>query len=193
MRVIRSERLRLVPVTPDNARVLWDVLQEPDLRDFQDLPDVGPAQFTRTVATRPNRLDPGVSGRFEWLIEFDSDGEGVGPLGWVSLRIGERSTSTAEIGYSVVAEYRNRGIASEAVDALVAEAFRRAMLRRVRAFCVPDNASSRSVLRRLGFDDDGIVANGATVNGQPVDVIAYTLERDRWAALTSRNPSAIGS
>jgi [ribosomal protein S5]-alanine N-acetyltransferase len=184
MRVIRSERLRLVPVTPANARVLWDVLQEPDLRDYQDLPDVALVQFQRTVAMRPNRLDQGASGRFEWLIEFDTADSRQ--LGWVSLRIGERSTFTGEIGYSVVAAFRNRGIAREAVEALIEESFRRAKLRRVRAYCVPENASSRAVLRRIGFEDEGILPSGATVNGQPVDVISYAMERERWQELKTR-------
>ena len=45
MRIIRTARLRLVPVTSANAAALWEVLQGPDLRDYQDLPDVNRAQF----------------------------------------------------------------------------------------------------------------------------------------------------
>jgi len=191
MRTIHTERLRLVPVTPENASVLWDVLQAPDLRDYQDLPDIGLTQFLRTVATRPNSLEPGASGRFEWLIFFEGDERTA--LGWVSLRIGEKSASTAEIGYSIVAEFRDRGIATEAVAALVEEGFSRLLLRRMRAYCVPENVSSLAVLRRAGFESDGVMPHGATVSGQPVDVLAHVLERDRWQALKLRNPSAIGS
>jgi RimJ/RimL family protein N-acetyltransferase len=191
MRTIHTERLQLVPVTPQNAYVLWGVLQAPDLRDYQDLPDIGLTQFSRTVATRPNVLEPGASGRFEWLVFFESDSHT--PLGWVSLRIGEKSTSTAEIGYSVVAEFRDRGIATEAVDALVDEGFNRLLLRRIRAYCVPENVSSLSVLRRAGFESDGVMPHGATVSGHPVDVLAHVLERDRWEALKLRDRSAIGS
>jgi [ribosomal protein S5]-alanine N-acetyltransferase len=191
MRNIYTERLRLVPVTPANANVLWNVLQAPDLRDYQDLPDIGLTQFSRTVATRPNLLEPGASGRFEWLIFFEG-GERTA-LGWVSLRIGEKSPSTAEIGYSIVAEFRDRGIATEAVEALVDEGFERLLLRRMRAYCVPENRSSLAVLKRAGFESDGVMPHGATVSGHPVDVLAHVLERDRWEAIRVRNPSAIGS
>src|SRR5580704_18674716 len=67
---IRTERLRLVPVTTENAGILWDVLQEPDLRDFQDLPNVNCEQFLRAVGARPTRFAPGIVGRFEWLLHF---------------------------------------------------------------------------------------------------------------------------
>ena len=179
MKTIRTERLRLDPVTPENAGVLWEVLQEPDLRDYQDLPDLDLEGFTRSVAGRPLRLEPGAIGRFEWLIYLGDDAQ---PAGWVSLRIADRTRSTGEIGYSIVSSYRGRGIATEAVGALLAESFSSALLRRLRAYCVPENYSSRAVLRRNHFEDDGMLPHGATVQGQPVDVIAYTLERSQWEA-----------
>ena len=63
----------------------------------------------------------------------------------------------------------------------------------MRAYCVPENRSSLAVLRRAGFESDGVMPHGATVSGHPVDVLAHVLERDRWEALKLRNPSAIGS
>jgi RimJ/RimL family protein N-acetyltransferase len=172
--------------------VLWDVLQEPDLRDFQDLPDLDVSQFERTVASRPRRLQTSVAGRFEWLIYFARSGEGRPdgvPLGWVSLRIAERTPTTAEIGYSVVRAYRERGIATEAVAALVGEGFDQADLRLVRALCVPENRASRAVLRRIGFRDEGVVRHGATVQGQAVDVVAHNIDRESWESRKSATPS----
>jgi RimJ/RimL family protein N-acetyltransferase len=190
VRTIRTARLRLVPVTSANGGVLWGLLQEPDLRDYQDLPDVDRAQFLRVVAARPMRLGPGVAGRFEWLLEYLTGGE---PLGWVSLRIAEASRTTAEVGYSVVRAHRRRGIASEAVAALIEEGFRRARLREVRAYCLPENRSSRAVLRRNGFEEEGTLARGATVAGKTVDVIAHSLGRERWEASLSENRAATRS
>ena len=177
-------------MTPANAGRLWDVLQEPDLRDYQDLPDVNRAQFLRAVGARPLRLRPGTAGRFEWLLLFP---DGEEPLGWVSLRIADTNRSTAEIGYSIVLAHRGRGFATEAVAALVDEGFRRAQVRRIRAYCLPENLASRAVLRRNGFADDGKLPHGATVAGKPVDVILHTLDRERWAAEASENRQATRS
>lgn len=178
MRTIWTARMRLVPVTSANAGVLWDVLQAPDLRDYQDLPDVDLAQFRRVVEARPQRFGARVAGRFEWLLhELEGDGA---PLGWVSLRISEANRSSAEIGYSVVRTHRRRGLATEAVAALIDEGFRRARLREIRAYCLPDNLSSRAVLRNNGFIDSGTLSRGATVQGKPVDVIAHSLARESW-------------
>jgi [ribosomal protein S5]-alanine N-acetyltransferase len=185
MKTIRTERLRLEPVRPANAAILWQVLQAPGLRDFQDLPTVDAAQFRRTVASRPPELTPNAVGRFEWLIYFNGAARNE-PVGWVSLRIADHSPTNAEIGYSVVSECRGHGIATEAVAAILIEAFETARLRLVKAYCVPDNAPSRQVLARSGFEDDGVLPNGAMVAGRPVDVIAHTLERERWQALRNK-------
>lgn len=193
MRVLRTDRLKLVPVTAANAGVLWDVLQEPDLRDYQDLPDVDARQFARAVESRPAQLEPGVAGRFEWLVYFREGQDAGRALGWVSLRIAERSTSTAEIGYSIVRAFRGSGVATEAARALVSEGFVRGGLRRIRAYCVPENRASRAVLERLGFEGDGMLPHGATVQGHPVDVIAHTLEREQWQASLKKSRSATGS
>ena len=177
MNAISTPRLQLVPVTLDNAGELWDVLQLPDLRTFQDLPEMNKHEFERLVAARPTEIERGSSGRFEWLVYLGGIAE---PVGWVSLRIGDRSTTTAEVGYSVTQKYRGRGIATEAVRALVNEGFRSDHIRRVRAYCVPENTPSRALLLRIGFRSDGVLPHGATVRGRAVDVLAYVVERDEW-------------
>ena len=190
MRTLRTQRLRLVPVTSATAPILWQVLQSPDLRDYQDLPAVNRTQFMRAIAARPPRLQPGRGGRYEWLIHFSRGAEAVG---WVSLRVPETNTSSAEIGYSVVREHRGRGIASEAVAAIVDEGFRCCEFRRIRAYCLPENHASRGVLVHTGFTDEGVLPRGASVGGKPVDVIVHTLERQQWLDGVTRSRQATRS
>lgn len=174
---MRTARLRLVPVTVENAGALWTILQQPDLRTYQDLPSLAAGAFAEMVSRRPKRLHPGSNGRFEWLIYFARPRK---PLGWVSLRIGERDPAAGEIGYSIVRDVRGQGIAIEAVHALLAEAFREGGLSRVNAYCVPENQASRRLLERAGFTFDGVLPHGATVGGTPVDVLMHRLDREAW-------------
>ncbi|MDQ6932573.1 MAG: GNAT family N-acetyltransferase [Candidatus Eremiobacteraeota bacterium] len=179
MKIIRTERLRLAPVTAQNSKALWNVLQAPDLREYQDLPKVGAATFNAMVAKRPRRLGPGSIGRFEWLMYLHRHRK---PMGWVSLRISGRETHSAEIGYSIVSEFRGRGFAREAVWALLQEGFMGARLDRISAYLMPDNAASRRLLQRLGFRDGGIVPKGASLGGSPVDVRVFHLNKKDWLA-----------
>jgi RimJ/RimL family protein N-acetyltransferase len=36
------------------------------------------------------------------------------------------------------------------------------------------------VLANAGFEEDGVLPHGATVRGQPVDVLGYILDREQW-------------
>jgi ribosomal-protein-alanine N-acetyltransferase len=177
MRTLRTDRLRLVPVTVQNAGTLWNVLQQPDLRSYQELPNVGTAAFTDMVSKRPRVLRTGSSGRFEWLVYVHRIRK---PVGWVSLRIAERDLETGEIGYSLVRDFRGRGIASEAVRTLLDEAFTQGGLTRINAYCLPENMPSRRLLERLAFSVDGVLPRGATVNGHIVDVLMHRMDRQRW-------------
>ena len=52
MRTLHSARIALIPVDLRNARELWEVLNAPDLRKFQDIPRVRAEEFERQVRAR---------------------------------------------------------------------------------------------------------------------------------------------
>jgi len=184
LKTIRTARLRLAPVTPQNATVLWSLLQSDGLREYQDLPTVSQATFNGMVQKRPKTLVRGASGRFEWLIYRH---HGRRPLGWVSLRVAEREPAAGEIGYSILPDFRGSGLATEAVTALIDEAFLRTGLARLTAFCVPANLASRRVLSNLAFDQGTLVRHGASVRGASVDVLRHVLTRQAWQNAQSAN------
>lgn len=190
MQTIRTARLKMVPVSSRNAQLLWHTMQQPDLRTYQELPNLRLEAFTQLVAQRPSGLRRGVVGRFEWLLYVTSRRP---PVGWVSLRIAESDNDTGEIGYSVLREYRGRGLATEAVRLLLTEAFERAQLASVQAFCVPDNVASRKLLARLRFRPDGVLPRGAIVSGTPVDVLVHRLDAQRWrqSGKTIETPASV--
>jgi ribosomal-protein-alanine N-acetyltransferase len=174
---ILTERLTLDPVTPLNAAVLWRLMQSGMLREFQDVPRYTREDFERRVASRPKRFDARAAGRFEWLVMLAKV-----PIGWISLRVGDNARGVAEIGYSILADHRSRGFATEAARALIDSAFEASELRQIDACCVPANENSRKLLRTIGFVEARTQRNGAIVRGKPVDIVIYEMARDRWAA-----------
>jgi len=175
MKPLATARLALDPVTTSNARELWRVLGMPDLRRYQDIPRLRAEEFERQVRARPARLGPQITGRFEWLVRHDGE-----PIGWISLRINERTAETGEIGYSLIEAARGRGFATEALGAVVDEAFAVTNLGELQACCVPENAASRSVLDRAGFSEVRLLRGGAMIRGRHVDVLLYALYRGAW-------------
>jgi RimJ/RimL family protein N-acetyltransferase len=177
MRPLRTDRVTLVPVDVRNARELWDVLNGADLRRFQDIPRVRVEEFERQVRTRPKSLRPGATGRFEWLLRA---GDPEVAIGWISLRISDRTPAVGEVGYSLLSEARGGGYATEALRAVVDEAFSAAELDEVQACIVPENTASRSVLDRTGFREERLLRSGAVIRGRHVDVLLFAQYRGGW-------------
>jgi ribosomal-protein-alanine N-acetyltransferase len=177
MRALQAARIALIPVEGRNARELWGVLNAPDLRRYQDIPRVRAEEFERQVRTRPKALRPGATGRFEWLVKA---GDPLTPVGWISLRVNDRSPRVGEVGYSLVAEARGNGYASEALGAVIDETFATAELDEIQACIVPENTASRAVLDRNGFREERMLRGGAMIRGRHVDVLLFSLTRASW-------------
>ncbi len=177
VRRLNTGRLQLVPVDARNARELWKLLNAPDLRKFQDIPRISAEEFERQVRSRPRAFDGRSTGRFEWVMHA---GNPSAPVGWISLRVNDRTPSVGEIGYSLIEEARGRGFATEALGAVVAEAFAEGELDEMQACCVPENTPSRSVLTRVGFREERTIRGGAVIRGRHVDVVLYRLHQAEW-------------
>ncbi len=185
MRKLHTSRLTLVPVGARNARELWKVLNAPDLRKYQDIPRVPAEEFERQVRSRPRALDGRSTGRFEWLLQVD---DAPPPIGWISLRVNDRTPHVGEIGYSLLENARGRGYATEALVAIADEAFGQGELEEMQACTVPENLPSRNVLTRAGFREERLIRGGAVIRGRHVDVVLYRMHRAEWqrAATASR-------
>ena len=66
----------------------------------------------------------------------------------------------AVIGYELIPEYWGKGLASEAIHAILNAGFTGALpcgpLNRIQADTVPGNHASEALLRRLGFKEEGL-------------------------------------
>ncbi|HEV8021183.1 MAG TPA: GNAT family protein [Candidatus Lustribacter sp.] len=186
MKPLYTRRLTLLPVDARNARDLWRVLNAPDLRKYQDIPRIPAEDFERQVRSRPRALDGRSTGRFEWLLQTVTDP--VRAVGWISLRVNDRSPHIGEIGYSLIEEARGFGFATEALSAAIEEAFMAGELEEMQACCVPENLPSRGVLNRTGFSEERTIRGGAVIRGRHVDVVLYRLTRAEWrrAAMPAR-------
>lgn len=177
MKPLHTRRMDLIPVDAKNARELWRILNAPDLRKYQDIPRIPAEDFERQVRSRPRSLDGRSTGRFEWLLQTLEPPQAVG---WISLRINDRTPNIGEIGYSLVEESRGFGFATEALSSAIDEAFMSGELEEMQACCVPENLASRSVLTRCRFSEERTIRGGAVIRGRHVDVVLYRLTRAEW-------------
>ena len=109
-----------------------------------------------------------------WAIEVD--GEAAGGIGLVPLTDVERVS--AEIGYWLGEQYWGRGVMTEALRAVTAEAFRRTDLRRIFALPFADNVASIRVLEKAGYALEGRLRDSAIKDGVIRDQLMYAAYRE---------------
>ena len=101
-----------------------------------------------------------------------ADGSSGAVLGSVGLMRGDAENRRAEIGYWVGAEHRGRGVASAAVELMAQRAFA-AGWHRLELHIDPDNAASRRVAEKAGFELEGILRGYEVIKDRRADVAMY--------------------
>ena len=104
-----------------------------------------------------------------WAIEVD--GEAVGGIG-LELRSDVERVS-AEIGYWLGETFWGRGVATEALRAVTAEAFTRYDLTRIYAVPFADHPASIRVLEKSGYVKEGVMRRSAIKDGKVRDQALY--------------------
>lgn len=157
--ILRTSRLDLVAAT---APVLMAEMEGPDalarLLEARVGADWPPALYDAEAlewSLDQVRADP----RFEvWGMRYvvlrDSDPGGPEVVGVAGFK-GPPTGGEVEVGYAIVTAVQRRGLATEAVLALVELAFAHDGVVRVVAHTLPDLAPSLGVLRKAGFRFDG--------------------------------------
>jgi ribosomal-protein-alanine N-acetyltransferase len=112
-----------------------------------------------------------------WAIEVE--GEAAGGIGVVQLPDVERVS--AEVGYWLGERYWGRGVMTEALRAVTAEAFCRLELRRIFALPFADNLGSIRVLEKAGYTLEGRMPQSAIKDGVVRDQLMYGAYRKRPA------------
>ena len=108
-----------------------------------------------------------------WAIEVD--GQACGGIGIEQKTDVERVS--AEIGYWLGEPCWNRGIVTEALKAVTAEAFRRFELMRLYALPFADNPASIRVLEKAGYLVEGRLRQSAIKDGKVRDQMLYATYR----------------
>ena len=104
-------------------------------------------------------------------LAIEVDGEAVGSIG-LTLQ-GDVYRHTASITYYLGEAYWGRGIATEAVGAFTAHAFRTFDLRRIEARVFARNTASARILERNGYALEGRFRNQIVKDGALLDGLLY--------------------
>jgi RimJ/RimL family protein N-acetyltransferase len=116
------------------------------------------------------------------LVIEDRSGRRIGVSGIDDLNLQSR---VARISATILDPHeRGKGLGTDAHRVLVSYLFRHRALARIECFVGAGNLAARSVLRSLGFQEEGVLRSRIFAHGQRHDVIACGLLAEDWIKRT---------
>jgi ribosomal-protein-alanine N-acetyltransferase len=146
MRVIEIAELSLVPQTAAHAQEMYLVLSDPAIYEHENEPPPS-LEWLRERFTKLETRQS-ANGREQWLnwvIRLQT----AQLIGYVQATV--RADASASIAYELSSSYWGRGLASQAVRAMICELVEYYQVRTLSAVLKRENLRSLRLLERLGF------------------------------------------
>lgn len=97
---------------------------------------------------------------YDWAVILKEENKMIGTCGFTRFHFPHDS---AEVGYVIHPGYWGRGIATEALSAVIRFGFETIGLHRIEAKYMPENEASRRVMEKVGMHFEGISYGGMKI------------------------------
>lgn len=172
--LIETERLILREVTIEDAVDMFKYLSDTDVVKPMGLE---PCQTMNDVCDEINwyetifREGTGI----RWGITLKESGKVIGSCGFLNM---VSKHHRAEIGYELSKDHWRKGIASEALEAVVTYGYRNFQLERIEALIEPANRPSQKLVEKQGFRREGLLRHYEYTCGKFDDLYMYSLIKE---------------
>ncbi|WP_432663643.1 GNAT family protein [Wukongibacter baidiensis] len=174
--VIKTERLTLRKLEKNDVEKMFKIFSNEKIMQYY-------GRFPMTEITEAEELMSKFSQTFEsneairWGIELKDRNIFIGTCGFHNWK---KSHSRTEIGYELAEEHWGYGYMKEAVGAIVKYGFEQMDLNRIEAVVYPENIASEELLKRLGFQYEGLLRKYAYFREMYQDLNMLSLLRQEY-------------
>ncbi|MEK4916126.1 GNAT family N-acetyltransferase [Bacillus sp. FSL E2-8887] len=172
--IIETRRLILRAVTTEDANDMLKYLSDKDvvksmgLIPFQIVKDVWDE-----IGWYKSIYEEGTGIR--WGITLKDSGKVIGSCGFLNMLT---KHYRAEVGYELSKDYWGKGIASEALEAVVKYGYHHLQLERIEALIEPANLPSQKLVEKQGFRREGLLRHYEFTCGKFDDLYMYSTIRE---------------
>lgn len=175
---IKTQRLVLRRFAPDDAALMFKNWAHDDrvtkylLWDPHESVDVSSGKLSEWVEQYSK------DNCYHWAIELD--GEPVGSIGVVEI---EDKHSRGTIGYCIGYDYWNKGIVTEALQAVIDYMFDNVNMNKLYAYHDVENIASGRVMEKCGMVQEGLLREDMLRrDGSYADMRLFGIMRSEWKA-----------
>jgi [ribosomal protein S5]-alanine N-acetyltransferase len=169
--VLETKRLVLREVTKEDAYSILNYLSDEEvmkyygLEPFQSINDaIDEISWYQSIQENKTGI--------RWGITLKDQGVVIGSCGFHKIASQHFRT---EIGFELSKEQWGKGIANEAVEAIIRYGFEQMNFQRIEALIEPPNLSSQRLVEKLGFIREGLLRNYEFTRGKFEDLYMYSL------------------
>jgi ribosomal-protein-alanine N-acetyltransferase len=173
--ILSTRRLRLRQFRDEDAEAMHRCFANPEAMRFWNHPVHTKRIETERAVRRFIDCTPSYY-RF-WAV---ADAKTDRCFGMVNYHDGHIRNKRGAIGYVIDPALHQKGIATEAVSAMLDFCFGELHLHRVQAFIQPDNTASRKLVEKLGFRSEGLLRDNLRVGEDWRDEMLFALLETDW-------------
>ncbi|MCB2197954.1 GNAT family N-acetyltransferase [bacterium] len=176
---IHTERLIVHPLGMDDANALFQYRSDPDICRYQGWEPETVEEVQTFIAANLEK-QPDTPGQWYQLGLYERDsGELVGDCG---LHVLEDDPRQVEIGITLAPDVHGRGLATEALHAILGYLFNELGKHRVFGSVDPRNTASVALLERIGLRREAHFIESLWFKGEWVDDVIYAILKREYLA-----------
>jgi [ribosomal protein S5]-alanine N-acetyltransferase len=172
--VLETNRLVLRMIEKSDAQSVIkymsdkDVMEHYGLEPFQTLEDaLGEISWYQSIFNENTGI--------RWGITLKGENEVIGSCGFLNLVAQHQRT---DIGFELSKDYWGKGIASEALEAVIKYGFEKMNMHRIQALIEPPNIRSQKLVEKHGFHREGLLRKYEYTCGKFDDLYMYSLLKE---------------
>lgn len=170
---LTTERLLLEPVVAADQQFIFEGLSHPDVITYFGVQYDSFEATKRQMDWYDKAYKEGSGG--PWKIIGKASGE---KMGVVAFYFYKPEHKKAEVGFWLFPQYWNKGIVSEALQAVIDYCQTEKGIHRLEAFVEEGNTASSRVLEKAGFVYEGTMRDCEIKNGRFISLLVYALLSD---------------
>ncbi|KIL53071.1 GNAT family N-acetyltransferase [Jeotgalibacillus campisalis] len=171
---IETDNFRLREVTKNDAKDLFVYLSDEDVVNHMGLAPAKQVEDTLDEINWYKSIFQDGTG-IRWGITRKNEGRVIGSCGFLNIA---HSHSRAEIGFEVHKEYWGKGVAGEALQAVLGYGFDQLGFERIQALIEPENIASQKLVEKHGFKREGLLRHYEYTQGKFDDLYMFSLLKE---------------
>ena len=174
--VLNTERLSLRKLSIDDANGIYFLRSDERVNKYIDRPRAESLEDAHNFINKTNHAIEN-NDCIDWAITFNDDSKLIGSICLWNISIEENK---AEVGYELLPSFQGKGIAEEAMLAVLDYGFNIMSLNKIEAYTHKENVASTKLLEKFNFIRDLNEESKINFTVDNPNTVVYSLRNLRW-------------